>query len=430
MDNTGAVVNRISYDSFGNVTAQTNAGESFRFTYTGRGFDSETGNYYYRARYYDSETGLFISQDPIGFDGGSNNLYSYVGNSPLIYTDPNGEDWYSVLNTTDKVLAGFADVITKPLSPIRLDSTSITSKSATKGDLSNVPIDNINPDIAIALDVQLIKESYIRNEFEFGVPDGSTRAPLSSGFNPWAVTSVSHDDWLDLLPVKDEDSTEDETNLAASASNEEDITDNNNIISDITPTIKWEFDEGYEDVERVDLFISELPQGQGLHPWDTEVEEVTETEPWVSFNNIVYEDLNPNRQLTATWTKDSGTWNINGIGEVAQATDSSSLSLEYLPLASVQSYTANVIGYINTESPDGTRIVSQATDTTTFETINDIGVEYIILDHASDFNPDEYSGTITDFTEDIEVEVDGQNLRFYKAVAEKDISKIFLIKIL
>ena len=91
MDNSGNVVNQISYDAFGNVTAQTNAGESFRFGYTGRELDPETGLYYYRARYYDSETGLFISQDPIGFEGGDSNLYRYVNNSPVIYTDPYGE---------------------------------------------------------------------------------------------------------------------------------------------------------------------------------------------------------------------------------------------------------------------------------------------------------------------------------------------------
>ncbi|MEO1006751.1 MAG: RHS repeat-associated core domain-containing protein, partial [Cyanobacteria bacterium J06638_38] len=90
MDSTGAVINQLSYDSFGNITAQTNAGTSFGFTYTGREFDPETNNYYYRARYYDSDTGLFISQDPIGFDAGDSNLYRYVGNSPLNYTDPDG----------------------------------------------------------------------------------------------------------------------------------------------------------------------------------------------------------------------------------------------------------------------------------------------------------------------------------------------------
>jgi RHS repeat-associated protein len=90
MDNQGNVVNQITYDSFGNVTAQTNAGTSFRFSYTGREFDSETGLYYYRARYYDPGVGRFISEDPIGFNSGDSNTYRYVGNNPLFYVDPSG----------------------------------------------------------------------------------------------------------------------------------------------------------------------------------------------------------------------------------------------------------------------------------------------------------------------------------------------------
>ncbi len=45
---------------------------------------------YYRARYHEPTIGRFISEDPIGLAGGVN-LYAYVRNSPLKFTDPLGQ---------------------------------------------------------------------------------------------------------------------------------------------------------------------------------------------------------------------------------------------------------------------------------------------------------------------------------------------------
>jgi RHS repeat-associated protein len=73
------------------VRSQTNSSVGFRFGFTGRELDSETGNYYYNSRYYDPQVGRFISEDTVGFGGGDTNLYRYVGNSPTNYTDPSGE---------------------------------------------------------------------------------------------------------------------------------------------------------------------------------------------------------------------------------------------------------------------------------------------------------------------------------------------------
>jgi RHS repeat-associated protein len=89
VDEGGNVLNHFVYDSFGNRTATT--GVDFRFAYTGRELDLETGLYYYRARYYDPMVGRFISEDPIGFSAGDTNLYRYVNNSPTNWTDPTGK---------------------------------------------------------------------------------------------------------------------------------------------------------------------------------------------------------------------------------------------------------------------------------------------------------------------------------------------------
>ena len=43
--------------------------------------------YYFNARWYDPELGRFTTEDPVK-DGG--NWYAYVGNRPLVFTDPDG----------------------------------------------------------------------------------------------------------------------------------------------------------------------------------------------------------------------------------------------------------------------------------------------------------------------------------------------------
>jgi RHS repeat-associated protein len=87
----GIIVDQRTYDSFGNTLSQLDPNVKFRFGYTGRESDPETGLYYYRARYFDANVGQFISTDPIGFEAGDANLYRYVNNSSTLATDPTGE---------------------------------------------------------------------------------------------------------------------------------------------------------------------------------------------------------------------------------------------------------------------------------------------------------------------------------------------------
>jgi RHS repeat-associated protein len=90
VDGNRTILNHVVYDSFGQVVGQSNASVEFRYGYTGREQDSETGLDYYRARYYDAGNGRFISEDPIGFSAGDSNLTRYVGNSPTNWVDPSG----------------------------------------------------------------------------------------------------------------------------------------------------------------------------------------------------------------------------------------------------------------------------------------------------------------------------------------------------
>ena len=97
----GIVVQSYVYDAFGSVTIYDKDGNEITpsssnyletpYAFTGRELDPETGLYFYRARYYDPNAGRFISEDPIGIDGGDLNFYRYVGNNPLNFTDPTGE---------------------------------------------------------------------------------------------------------------------------------------------------------------------------------------------------------------------------------------------------------------------------------------------------------------------------------------------------
>jgi RHS repeat-associated protein len=115
-DKDGNVVDKRTFDSFGRVLSQMNPSVQFRYGYTGRELDLESGLDYYRARYYDPQVGRFISVDPMGFGAGDTNLYRYVGNNSTNAIDPSGlswelpASWNDNLYAVDKYIAGVADL--------------------------------------------------------------------------------------------------------------------------------------------------------------------------------------------------------------------------------------------------------------------------------------------------------------------------------
>jgi len=94
----GAVVERYSYDDYGQVQAMTAsgaplAGASCAYLFNGRRWDPVAQLYEYRTRWYDPRAGCFTTRDSIGDWGDPGNLgngYAYVGNGPLNATDPFG----------------------------------------------------------------------------------------------------------------------------------------------------------------------------------------------------------------------------------------------------------------------------------------------------------------------------------------------------
>ena len=93
----GQAVASTSYHLYGaRKTSTDKTGQPF--AYNGEARD-DTGLDYLRARYYDSQGGTFLTEDSYpgeDTDPLSQNLYSYVQNNPVNYTDPSGHFWNSI----------------------------------------------------------------------------------------------------------------------------------------------------------------------------------------------------------------------------------------------------------------------------------------------------------------------------------------------
>jgi RHS repeat-associated protein len=84
-DSSGTLLGLNRYDEYGNPQP-TNIGA---FGYTGQAWLPGVNLWYYKARHYDPELGRFLQTDPIDVEGGIN-LYAYVGNDPINWSDPLG----------------------------------------------------------------------------------------------------------------------------------------------------------------------------------------------------------------------------------------------------------------------------------------------------------------------------------------------------
>jgi RHS repeat-associated protein len=87
---TGEVAQRIDYDEFGNVLADTHPGFQ-PFGFQGGLYDRDTGLVRFGARDYDPTIGRWLTKDPLGFAAGIN-FYAFCGNDPLNFVDPFGFD--------------------------------------------------------------------------------------------------------------------------------------------------------------------------------------------------------------------------------------------------------------------------------------------------------------------------------------------------
>jgi RHS repeat-associated protein len=86
---TGAIIQRLDYDEFGQITLDTNPGFQ-PFGFAGGLHDLHTKLTRFGVRDYDAETGRWTAKDPIKFSGGDTNLYGYVLQDPINEADPSG----------------------------------------------------------------------------------------------------------------------------------------------------------------------------------------------------------------------------------------------------------------------------------------------------------------------------------------------------
>ena len=85
---TGAVVQRMDFDEFGNVILDSNPGFQ-PFGFAGGIYDGDTGLTRFGARDYDAVIGRWTNRDPVKHYGGVN-FYEYCESDPLNKYDPSG----------------------------------------------------------------------------------------------------------------------------------------------------------------------------------------------------------------------------------------------------------------------------------------------------------------------------------------------------
>ena len=83
---SGTIAQRMGFDEFGNITADTAPGFQ-PFGFAGGLFDQQTSLTRFGVRDYDAQVGRWTAKDPIDFDGGGKNLYGYVLQDPINATD-------------------------------------------------------------------------------------------------------------------------------------------------------------------------------------------------------------------------------------------------------------------------------------------------------------------------------------------------------
>ena len=124
VSDSSTVTHKYDYDAFG-VEKKPDPLDGNPFRYCGEYYDGETKTYYLRARYYDPNIGRFTQQDSVWLmareypngqkitDPLSLNLYVYCANNPIVYGDPSGHAFETLLDIAGLILSAI-DFIKEP----------------------------------------------------------------------------------------------------------------------------------------------------------------------------------------------------------------------------------------------------------------------------------------------------------------------------
>ena len=113
LDSSGEIVVEYSYDAWGNHTIKAynkTIANANPFRYRSYFYDTDTGLYYLKTRYYDPEVGRFLNMDAVDYADpltlGGLNLYAYCNNNPVMYVDPTGHEFISLLLIIAGIVGG------------------------------------------------------------------------------------------------------------------------------------------------------------------------------------------------------------------------------------------------------------------------------------------------------------------------------------
>lgn len=103
---SGAIIQELSYDEWGNILSDTNSGFQ-PFGFAGGLYDPDTKLVRHGARDYDPAIGRWTSKDPIRLTGNDPNFYNYVVNDPINLIDPTGLITYKCTKPLDALTNKF-----------------------------------------------------------------------------------------------------------------------------------------------------------------------------------------------------------------------------------------------------------------------------------------------------------------------------------